>query len=101
VLATGRDRHFGSGYGLELNRSQMGGPGRQSTRTVDSGTVPSTSPYVSELGGFPAGCTPGPSVNSYTMLAFAIRSWYSIKIDHLTSSNHILHVLHIARSKIF
>jgi len=29
VLATGLDRHFGSGYGSEPNRSQIGGPGRQ------------------------------------------------------------------------
>jgi len=73
VLATGLDRHFGSGYGSEPNRRQIGGPGRQYTRTVDSGTIPSTSPYPSELGGFPAGCTASPSVNSYNMLAFAIR----------------------------
>jgi hypothetical protein len=72
VLATGLDRHFGSGYGSEPNRSQIGGPGHQSIRTVDSGTVPSTSSYSSELGGFPAGCTAGLSVNSYNMLAFAI-----------------------------
>jgi hypothetical protein len=29
VLATGLDRHFGSGYGSEPNRSQIGCPGRQ------------------------------------------------------------------------
>jgi len=29
VLATGQDHHFGSGYGSEPNRSQIGGPGRQ------------------------------------------------------------------------
>ena len=28
VLATGLDRHFGSGYRSEPNRSQIGGPGR-------------------------------------------------------------------------
>jgi len=73
VLATGLDRHFGSGYESEPNQSQIGGPGRQSTQTVDSGTVPSTSPYLSELGRISAGCIAGPSVNSYNMLAFAIR----------------------------
>jgi hypothetical protein len=63
VLATGLDRHFGSGYGSEQNRSQIGGLGRQLTRTVDSGTVPSTSPCPSELGGFAAGCLAGSSVH--------------------------------------
>jgi len=29
VLATGLDRHFGSGYVSEPNRSQIGVPGRQ------------------------------------------------------------------------
>jgi len=29
VLAMGLDRHFGSGYGSEPNRSQICGPGRQ------------------------------------------------------------------------
>jgi len=73
VLATGLDRHFRSGYRSEPNRSQIGGPGGQYTRTVNSGTVPSTSPYLFELGGYPAGCTVGPSVKSYNMRAFAIR----------------------------
>jgi len=73
VLATGLDRHFGSGYGLEPNPSQIGGSGCQYTRTVNLGTVPSASPYPSGLGGFSAGCIAGPSVNSYNMLAFGIR----------------------------
>jgi len=69
----GLDRHFGSWYGSEQNRSQIGGPGRQYTRTVDSGTVRLTSPYLSELSVFSEGCIAGPSVNSYNMLAFAIQ----------------------------
>jgi len=63
VLATGPDHHFGSGYGSEPNWSQIGSPGRQQTGTVDSGTVPSTSPYPSELGRFSAGCIAGSSVH--------------------------------------
>ena len=73
LLATGLDGHIRSGYGSEVNRRQIGSPGCQEIRTVNSGTIPSTCPYPSELGGFSAGCTAGPSVNSYNMLAFAIR----------------------------
>jgi hypothetical protein len=101
LLPTGLDRHFDSGYRLVLDCSQIAGPGRQLSRTVDSGTVALTSPYLSELGGFSAGYTAGQSENSYNMLVFAIRLLYSIKIDHLTCSNHILRVLHLARSTIF
>ena len=72
MLATGLDRHFGCGYGSEPNQSQICGPGCEYTRTVDSGTVPSRSPYPAAFGGFSAGCTAGPSVNPYYMLAFAI-----------------------------
>jgi len=72
VLAMVLDRHFGSGSRSEPSRCQIGGPGCQSTRTVDSGTVPSTSPYPSEQGGLSAGCTVGPVVSTYNMLAFAI-----------------------------
>ena len=72
MLVTVLDRHFGYGSGSKPNRSQIGGPDRQLTRTVYSGTVQSTSPYLSELGGFSAGCTAGPSVSTYNMLAFAI-----------------------------
>ena len=47
-------------------------PGLSTNPTVDSGTVPSLSPYPCELGGFSVGYTAGPSVNSYNMLALAI-----------------------------
>ena len=70
VSATVLACHFGSGS--EPNRSQIGGPGRHETRTVNLGMVQSTSPYPSELGGFPACCSVGPSVNTYNMLVFAI-----------------------------
>ena len=39
VLATVPDRLFGSGSGPNPNRGQIAGPGCQSTRTVNSGTV--------------------------------------------------------------
>jgi hypothetical protein len=51
VLATVPDRHFGSGSGSKLNRCQIGGPGCQHTRTVNSGTVRCKSPNPSGLGG--------------------------------------------------
>jgi hypothetical protein len=101
VLAAVLDRHFGSRSGSEQNPGQIGRLGRQQTRTVNSGMVQLTSRYPSELGGFSAGCTAGPSVNIYTILAFIIWLWYWIKIDYSTSRNHILHVLHVARSTIF
>jgi len=72
LLATVLDCHFGSGSRLELNHSQIGSLRSQYTETVDSGTVQSTSPYKSEFGGFSVGCSAGPSVNTYNMLAFAI-----------------------------
>jgi len=40
VLATVPDRHFGTGSRSKPNCCQIGGPGRQSTRTAHSGTVP-------------------------------------------------------------
>ena len=40
VLATVPDRHFGSRTGSKPIRCQIGDPGRQSTRTANSGTVP-------------------------------------------------------------
>jgi len=72
VLETGLDRHFGSVYGSEPNLSQIGGPGRQYTQTVDFGRFPSTFPYPSELGGFSADFIAGSSVHWYNILAFAI-----------------------------
>jgi hypothetical protein len=72
VLATVADRHFGSGSGSEPNRCQIGGPGCQHTRTVDSGTVRCKSPNTSGLGGLSAGRTAGPSVDLYNVLVFAV-----------------------------
>jgi hypothetical protein len=72
VLATVPDRHFGSGSGSEPNRCQIGGPGCQHTRTVDSGTVRCKSPNPSGLGGLSAGRTAGPSVDLYNVLVFAV-----------------------------
>jgi hypothetical protein len=40
ALAMVPDRHFGSGSGSKPNRCQIGSPGRQSTRTAHSGTIP-------------------------------------------------------------
>jgi len=51
VLATVPDRHFGSGSRSKPNHCQMEGPGRQSTRTVNSGTVRRKTPNPSEMGG--------------------------------------------------
>ena len=39
VLAAVPDRHFGSGSGSKPNPCQIGGPGCQQTRTVNSVTV--------------------------------------------------------------
>jgi hypothetical protein len=61
-----------SGCMLELNRRQIGSPGWQYTGSVDLGTVQSTSPYQSELGGSSECPPPGPSVTTYTALAFPI-----------------------------
>jgi hypothetical protein len=72
VIATVQDCHFGSGSGLEPNRHQIGSPGRQYTRTVNSGTVQTKSPHPSELGGSSVRPPAGPFVNIYTALAFAI-----------------------------
>jgi len=72
VLATVPDRHFGSGCGSEPNRCQIGGPGCQHTRTVNSGTVRCKSPNPSGLGGLSAGRPAGPSVDLYNVLIFAV-----------------------------
>ena len=72
VLATVPDRHFGSRSGSEPNHCQIGGPGCQHTRTVDSGTVRCKSPNPSGLGGLSAGRTAGPSVDLYNVLVFAV-----------------------------
>jgi len=72
VLATVPDRHFGSGSVSEPNRCQIGGPGCQHTRSVDSGTVRCKSPNPSGLGGLSAGRTAGPSVDLYNVLVFAV-----------------------------
>ena len=72
VLATVPDRHFGSGSGSELNRCQIGGPGCQYTRTVNSGLVRCNSPNPSELGRLSAGRPAGPSVDLYNVLVFAV-----------------------------
>jgi len=70
VLATVLDRRFGSGYGSEPTRFQIAGPGRQYTRTINSGTVRWTSQNPSQLGGLSAGCPAGRSVDSYNALVF-------------------------------
>ena len=72
VLATVPDRHFGSGSWSEPNRRQIGGPGCQHTRTVDSDRVRCKSPNPSGLGGLSAGRTAGPSVDLYNVLVFAV-----------------------------
>ena len=72
VLATVPDRHLGSGSGSEPNRCQIGGPGCQHTRTVNSGTVRCKSPNQSGLGGLSAGRPAGPSVDLYNVLIFAV-----------------------------
>jgi hypothetical protein len=72
ALTTVLDRHFGSGSGSEPNYSQIGGLDCSLTRTVDLGTIQSSSPYLSDLDWFSAGCTAGASVNIYNVLAFAI-----------------------------
>jgi len=75
VLATVPQWRFGSEYGSEPTRFQIGGLGRHYTRTVNSGTVRWTSHNPSELGGLsagcPAGCPAGPSVDSYNALVFS------------------------------
>ena len=72
VLATVQQWRFGSEYGSEPTRSQIGGLGRHYTRTVNSGTVRWTSHNASELGGLSAGCPAGPSVDSYNALVFSL-----------------------------
>jgi hypothetical protein len=72
VLATVRYRHFGSRSGSELNHFQIGGPGCQYTRTVNSSTVQCKSPSQSELGGLSAGRPVGPSVDLYNVLVFPV-----------------------------
>jgi len=72
VLATVPHRLFGFGYGSEPTQFQIGGLGQQYTRTVSSGTVQWTSHNLSELGGLPAGCPAGPSVDSYNALVFTV-----------------------------
>jgi len=72
VLATVPDHHFGSGSGSKPNRCQIGGPGCQHTRTVNSGTVRCKSPKPSGLGRLSAGRPAGPSVDLYNVLVFAV-----------------------------
>ena len=72
MLATVPDRHFGSGSGSEPIRCQIGGPGGQHTRTVNSGMVRCKSPNPSGLGGLSAGRPAGPSVDLYNVLIFAV-----------------------------
>jgi len=71
VLATVLDRQFRSGTRSEPNRCQIGGPGCQYTRTINSGPVRCKSPNPSELGGLSAGRPAGPSVDLYNVLVFA------------------------------
>jgi len=59
------------GTGSEPNRCQIGGPGCQYTRTVNSGPVRCKSPNPSELGRLSAGRPAGPSVDLYNVLVFA------------------------------
>jgi hypothetical protein len=72
VLATVAACHFGSGSGSKPNRCQIGGPGCQHTRTVNSGTVRCKSPNPSGFGGLSAGRPAGPSVDLYNVLVFAV-----------------------------
>ena len=72
VLATVSDRHFGYGSESKANRCQLGGPGRQYTRTAQSGTVPWITPNPSELSGLSAGRPVGPSIDSHKALEFAV-----------------------------
>jgi hypothetical protein len=72
VLATVPDRHSWSGSGSELNSWQIGSPGSQHTRTVNSGTVRCKSPNPSGLGGLSAGRPAGPSVELSNVLVFAV-----------------------------
>jgi hypothetical protein len=72
LVATVPDRHFGSGSGSKPNHCQIGGPGRQLTRTAHSGMVPWLTPNPSELGGLSAGHPAGPSIDSYQAVVFAV-----------------------------
>ena len=72
MLATVGDCRFGSGNGSEPNSCQTGGPGRQYTRTVNSGTIRWKSHKPSELPGLSVGFPAGPSVDSYNALVFAV-----------------------------
>jgi len=72
VLATVRNRLFGSRSGSHPNCSQIGCQGCESTQTVNSGTVQWKSPNPSEFGGLSAGRPAGLSVDSYKDLAFGV-----------------------------
>ena len=72
VIATVPDHHFGCGSGSKPNRCQIGSPGRQSTGSVDSGTVRLLTPNLSELGRLSAGHPAGPPTDPYKALVFAV-----------------------------
>ena len=67
------DRNLGSASGSEQNCCQIGCPGCQSSRTVNSGMVRWKSPSPSGLGGLLLGHSASPSVNLYNALVFAVR----------------------------
>jgi hypothetical protein len=49
-----------------------------------------------QFGGLSAGCPAGPSVDSYTALAFTVRELYLNKIAQLTCNNMCLNTLKVA-----
>jgi len=65
------DRRFGSGSGSEPNGCHTGGPGCQSTWTINSGTVWWETSNASEFGEMLVGCSAGRFVDSYTASVFA------------------------------
>jgi len=72
VLATVPDCHLRSRSGSELNHSQIGRPGCLYRCTVNSGMLQWESPKSSELAGLSEGRPPGPSVDLYNVLVFAV-----------------------------
>jgi len=72
VLPTIHDLCFGSGSWLELHHCQIGGPGSQFTRTVNSDMFRWKMSNLSQFGKLSAGCLAGPLVDSYNVFAFVV-----------------------------
>jgi hypothetical protein len=91
-VGNGSRPSLGTGSTSQLYLSQIGGPGSQYTRTVNSSTFRWKSPNPSELGKLSA----GPSVDLYDVHVFAVGQLYIIKITHLPANNVFWHVLQSA-----